>query len=102
MDRESERGLRTGNRGPEIGNRKKDPESGTGRTGTGKGTENRGKETGSGIGNRIREWGAGLGNGTGKHYLYPGGLSVCNEVARSENRRARGSGAVVFRDKVAN
>ena len=28
-----------------------------------------------------------------------GGLSVCNEVARSENRRSRGSGAVVFRDK---
>ena len=32
----------------------------------------------------------------------PGGFSVCNEVARSENRRPRGSGAVVFRDKVAN
>ena len=32
----------------------------------------------------------------------PGGFSVCNEVARSEDRRPRGSGAVVFRDKVAN
>ena len=31
-----------------------------------------------------------------------GGFSVCNEVARSENRRSRGSGAVVFRDKMAN
>ena len=27
----------------------------------------------------------------------PGGFSVCNEIARSENRRSRGSGAVVFR-----
>ena len=27
---------------------------------------------------------------------------MCNEVALSENRRPRGSGAVVFRDKVAN
>ena len=32
----------------------------------------------------------------------PGGFSVCNEVAPSENRRSRGSGAVVFRDKVAS
>ena len=30
-----------------------------------------------------------------------GRFSVCNEVARSEKRRSRGSGAVVFRDKVA-
>ena len=70
MDWESERGLRTGNRGPEIANRKKDPESGTGSIGTGKGTGNRGKKTGSGIGNRIRDWGAGPGNGTGKQDLY--------------------------------
>ena len=28
----------------------------------------------------------------------PGGFSVCNEVAPSENRRSRGSGAVFFRD----
>ena len=71
MDCESERGLRTGNRGPEIGNRKKDPESGTGRIGTGKGTGNLGKETGSRIGNRIRDWGAGPGNETGKQDLHP-------------------------------
>ena len=32
----------------------------------------------------------------------PGGFSVCNEVAPSENRRSRGSRAVVFRDKVAS
>ena len=32
----------------------------------------------------------------------PGVFSVCNEVARSENRRPRSSGAVVFRDMVAN
>ena len=71
IDRESGRGLRIGNRGPEIGNRKKDPESGTGRIGTGKGTSNRGKETGSGIWNRIWDWGSGPVNGTGKQDLYP-------------------------------
>ena len=117
MDWESERGLRTGNRGPEIGNRKKDPESGTGSIVTGKGTGNRGKETGSGIGNRLRDWGTGPGNGTGKQdkkciksvcvncCLFIRGsrrLPVPPESILCANRRSRGSGAVVFRDKVAN
>ena len=66
MDQESEWGLRTGNRGPEIGNRKKDPESGTGRIEAGKGTRNREQELGigirTGIGNRILESGSGTRN----------------------------------------
>ena len=58
MDQESEWGLRTGNRGPEIGNRKKDPESGTGRIETGKGTRNREQELGIGIRNRESRTGS--------------------------------------------
>ena len=98
MDQKSGRGLRTGNRGPEIGNRKKYPESETGRIGTGKGTVNRGKET-------YRESGTGYGTGDrgqetepGNRTCTPGGLCVCNEVARSEKRRPRGSGLLFFAD----
>ena len=102
MDQESGRGLRTGNRGPEIGDRKKDPESGTGRIGTGKGTVNRGKET-------YRESRTGYGTVDRGQETEPGNSSctpgVCVCATKLHGAKRDGpvvAGLLFFRDKVAN
>ena len=63
---------------------------------------NRGRKR---IGNREQDTGLGIGVKKRNRETVPvppEGCVSATKLPRSENRRSRGSGAVVFRDKVAN